>query len=136
MVATMLPEYVTTNTRVEGGHLSVFNLHQLTSQQARELYAMSYAYSFARECGMLWDERNLKDARAFAAYVLVPSYISDAGIFRKNARFWATDEISDLYEVTPDLATYRKGLSRPHNGILGQFSDDEIRSLKRIFVEQ
>ncbi len=141
MVQT-LPSYVTDNTRAEGGHLIVFNLHRLSPEQARELYAMSYAHSLARRDGpglgedylgeefyKRLGEDGLDAARNFAAYALMPPAPSND--FPEDVFCMEPPGLARRYGVTEELAAYR--LSHRRTSFTAGISAVQLDLFGRIF---
>lgn len=100
--APAMPRYVTDHAHVEDGHLLVTDTGRLTAEQRRELYAMSWAFSAARNNREKWTVADMPNARAVAAYVLIigndPFDSTNLDPDRENAR---------EHGVTVDLMEYR-----------------------------
>ena len=123
-----IPEYVTNNIRIEGGVLYVDPKDTyLTVQERRELNVIAYAFSYARNHGFLWDENNLEDARNFAAHVLIPDY----ALTRGSVVYYPVDVLVDRFEITENMAKYRRLNGRALRGVVRQLSQDEIKTLNK-----
>ena len=126
-----LPQYITDNTFVRDGRLIVCNIPDLTSEQRKELQAMSFAFAYAGQNGVVWDESNLFDARRFAAHLLVPGYLRT--INHATVTFMSADTMAENYGVTLDLARYRRTHGRAYTGPVTTLKDQERKNLNRMF---